>query len=238
MEIKKVVQTIQTGKPIDFSIMPNFKCNLNCWFCMYDASPEFHSNLYLQYTADFLKQFNWEMINSFGFYGGEPSIQTELYDKYINLVPESIPKFIITNGTWSVSDKYTELFINWCALHRMRIIISSTPEHIKYQDRNFLINLQKEFPGAIELKQPDEIHAQGRAIGKPGVIQDCKLTCQRTDRNLRLGLKPDGNIIFQNCHGEYHIIQRYTDPFEGIIERTQKIVDDCYNKTISNKLKD
>lgn len=223
-----MVETTQTGKPIDFSIMPSFRCNLRCWFCMYNAGPDgHHETLDYEKTKSFLSQFDWNMINAFGFYGGEPSINTDLYDKFIDLVPERIKKFVITNGTWSVSPKYTEMFINWCALHQFHIIVSSTPEHVKYQHRSLLVNLEKEFHGAIELKKPDAIHAQGRAKGKTGVISDCGMTCQRSDRNIRLGLKPSGDIVYQNCHGEYHIIQTYLEPFEGIIERTQEVVKKC-----------
>ena len=194
---------------------------------MYNASPENNQILDLEKTKAFLSQFDWKLINAFGFYGGEPSIDTELYNKFVVLVPTNIPKFIITNGTWSKNLEETIKFLNWCARNRFHIIISSTPEHIKFQDRHFLEMLAKEPNSGIELKAADEIHAQGRAKNLEGIISDCKLTCQRTDRNLRLGLKPDGNIIFQNCHGEYHTVQSYSEPFKGIIQRTQKIASEC-----------
>ena len=205
---------------------------------MYDASPDgYHEILNYEKTKMFLEQFDWNMINAFGFYGGEPSIDTDLYDKYVALVPDRIPKFVITNGTWSVSPKYTELFINWCALHQFHIIVSSTPEHIKYQHRLLLENLAKEFKGSIELKKPDAIHAQGRAKEHLSVISDCGLICQRSDRNIRLGLKPDGKIVFQNCHGEYHIVQTYNEPFDGMIKRTREIVDRCITQKSGNEAK-
>lgn len=226
-----MVETVQTGKPIDFSIMPSFNCNLRCWFCMYDCSPENHKELNYEKTKDFLQQFDWTMINAFGFYGGEPSIAMPLYDKFISLVPESINKFVISNGSWSTNFDKTDDFLQWCNKHHLYIIVSSTPEHIKFQHRSFLEELAKSLKGLLELKKPDEIHAQGRAKDKPNIVNDCKLTCQRTDRNVRLGLKPDGNIVFQNCHGEYHIVQTYDEPFDGILERTESIVSKCYNKT-------
>lgn len=222
-----MVATKQTGKPIDFSIMPSFRCNLRCWFCMYDASPENQQILDYEKTKLFLAQFDWSQINAFGFYGGEPSIDMVLYDEFVHLVPGDIPKFVITNGTWSKDYGSTEDFLKWCVKRRFHIIVSSTPEHIQHQHRSFLENLAKAFDGAIELKPPDEIHAQGRAKGHEGIENNCKLTCQRADRNIRLGLKPDGNIVFQNCHGEYHIIQTYNDPFDGMLERTQQIINQC-----------
>ncbi len=230
-----MTETLQTGKPIDFSIMPSFKCNIRCWFCMYDASPENQMELDFEKTKAFLNKFDWTMINAFGFYGGEPSISTELYDKFIALVPEDIAKFVITNGTWSIDTNRTVKFLEWCAKHYFHVIISSTPEHIKHQNRSLIERLSREYEG-IELKKPDEIHAQGRAKGLPGVQTDCKFTCQRTDRNIRLGLKPDGNIVFQNCHGEYHIVQTYNDPFKGLLERTNQIKSSCLkNKTEANQ---
>lgn len=222
-----MAKTKQSGKPIDFSIMPSFKCNLSCWFCMYNCHPNIRHELDYEKTKLFLAQFDWSQINAFGLYGGEPSVNRPLYHKFIKLVPDNVSRFIITNGTWSRSLKDTNEFLGWCVYMNFHVIVSSTPEHIKYQDRSFLESLAMESDGVIELKEPDEIHAQGRARGKPGVINDCKMSCQRKDRNIRLGLKPDGNIVFQNCHGEYHIIQTYEQSFDGILERTKKVVEEC-----------
>jgi hypothetical protein len=195
---------------------------------MYDASPDNKLVLDYEKTKKFLTQFDWNMINAFGFYGGEPSIDMELYDRFIALIPKQITnKFVITNGTWSNNYNDTVGFLEWCYDHKFHIIVSSTPEHVAHQNRKLLEQLTKESKDGIELKKPDEIHAQGRAKGLPNIITDCKHTCQRTDRNIRLGLKPDGNIVYQNCHGEYHIVQNYEQPFEGILNRTQRIVADC-----------
>ena len=221
---------MQLGKPIDFSVMPSFRCNLTCWFCMYNCGPEVIQELDYSKTKTFLASVDWSMINAFGFYGGEPSISIPLYDQFIALVPKEINKFLITNGSWSTCLETTKVFLMWCAKHSFQVIVSSTPEHVKFQDRNFLKLLEKTFAGAIELKAPDEIHAQGRAKGKPGIIKDCRGSCLRTDRNIRLGLKPDGNIVFQNCHGEYHVVQTYNEPFTGILDRTVGIRDACLRK--------
>ena len=227
-----MVDTVQTGKPIDFSIMPAFRCNLHCWFCMYDCGPDNHMVLDYDKTKKFLELFDWSQINACGFYGGEPSIDMPLYDRFIQLIPKGINRFVISNGSWSTDMDQTRAFIKWCASNEFYLIVSSTPEHIRFQHRSFLENLEKDFHGAIELKKPDEIHAQGRAIGDPRASTDCKLTCQRLDRNIRLGLKPDGDIIFQNCHGEYHVIQTYNDPFDGILERTIKVVAECFVRKV------
>lgn len=215
-----MAETKQSGKPIDFSIMPSFRCNLRCWFCMYDCGPDNATRLNLSRTSRFLEKFDWSMINAFGFYGGEVSIDLPLYDKFIALVPDDLPKFVITNGTWSQDDDQTHQFLQWCTFQRLHVIVSSTSEHVAHQKRNLLEALSRESRGWIELKNPDEIHAQGRAKGKPGVRANCGKSCLRPDRNIRLGLKPDGNIVYQNCHGEYHVVQTYDDPFDGIVKRT------------------
>ena len=222
-----MVETAQTGKPIDFSIMPSFRCNLRCWFCMYDCSLENKYELDYEKTKAFLGKFDWSQINACGFYGGEVSIAMPLYERFIALVPESINRFTITNGTWSTDYDKAHEFLIWANKHRLYTIVSSTPEHIKFQHRAYLDELVKRLPGLLELKKPDEIHAQGRAKGKQGVVNDCKLTCQRTDRNIRLGLKPDGNIVFQNCHGEYHVVQNYEQPFSCLLTRTQAVISAC-----------
>jgi hypothetical protein len=216
-----MVKTPQTGKPIDFSIMPSFVCNLQCWFCMYDCGP--HNKIELNYnkTVEFLKQIDWSLINMCGFYGGEPSINIPMYEKFIKLIPDNLPRFVITNGTWSTDVIKRTNFINWCIYNKLWIIISSTSEHIKYQNRTWLEAFAKEMNKAVNnfivLKEPDEIHAQGRAKNYPNVVNFCKFACQRPDRNIRLGLKPDGDIVYQNCHGEYHIVQTYEDKFDGIL---------------------
>ncbi len=212
---------------MDFSIMPSYHCNLRCWFCMYNGGPDAKAELDYEKTKLFLLQFDWSLVNSFGFYGGEPSIDTPLYDKFIELVPHSIPKFVITNGTWSVDTDRASRFLKWCIHHSFRVVVSSTPEHIKHQWRSFLENLTREFDGVLLLKTPDRIHAQGRARGESGVPSDCELACLRKDRNTRLGLKPDGNIVFQNCHGEYHTVQTYEEPFDGMLGRTKRLVEHC-----------
>jgi hypothetical protein len=194
---------------------------------MYDASPDNHMTLDFEKTKVFLNQFDWSMINAFGFYGGEPSIEMSLYDKFIKLVPENIQKFVITNGTWSKSEIDTLNFIKWCVKHQFHVIVSGTPEHQLHQARQFLEAYAPETNGALELKPADEIHAQGRAKVYPNIQSDCKMACQRTDRNIRLGLKPNGDVVFQNCHGEYHIVQTYNDPFAGIIEKVQVIKESC-----------
>jgi hypothetical protein len=221
-----MVKTPQSGKPIDISIMPSFECNLKCSFCMYNAGPDNKEILSLYKTKRFLKTVDWSQINWCGFYGGEPSINMPLYDKFVELVPKSIKKFVITNGTWSLDEYATIRFLRWC-VRKFHIIISSTPEHVKYQNRPFLEILSHNYPDEIVLKEPDEIHAQGRAKYLIDVKSYCQFACRRTDRNMRLGLKPNGDIVYQNCHGEYIVVQTYKDKFDGIYERAKNLQVKC-----------
>lgn len=226
-----MVKTLQhPTKPIDFSIMPSFHCNLHCSFCMYDAGPDNHTRLNYDKTKLFLAKIDWSVINACGFYGGEPSIDMGLYQQFIDLIPKNTQRFVITNGTWSSDANHAAEFLYWCTVNKLRMIVSSTQEHIVHQDREFLQKLAAVSGGNLELKKPDEIHAQGRAKDLIGIKSNCQSACMRTDRNTRLGIKPDGNIVYQNCHGEYHIIQSYEEPFMGILNRVKIKVDNCLRK--------
>lgn len=230
-----MVKTKQSGKPIDFSIIPSFKCNLECWFCMYDCGPNNEIKLDYWETLSFISEFDWNKINAFGFYGGEPSIEMDLYQDFISMIPSKIPRFVITNGVWSNDLKFASAFLTWCSTNRLHIIVSGTPEHIANQDREYLEYLNRECPNGLELKKADVIHAQGRAKNYDNVSRDCEYTCQRSDRNMRLGLRPDGNVIFQNCHGEYHTIQTYKDGFNGMYEKAIDIFTSCYKLKSTQK---
>lgn len=231
------MQNNKQKQMIDLAIMPSFECNLKCWFCMYDCGPDNKQVLDYEKTKKFLSKVDWGLVNACGFYGGEPSINMELYQKFIDLIPgydgkRYIYRFTITNGSWSLLDREKKWeFVKWCINNYLQIIISSTPEHIKHQDRMFLESYaracNKTSPNFIVLKEPDEIHAQGRAKEDPRAKQNCEIKCQDKSRNIRLGLKPDGNVVFQNCHGEYHIVQTYEDEFDGIVERVNRIVEKC-----------
>ncbi len=215
---------------IDFAIMPSFECNLHCWFCMYDCGPSNHQTLDFVKTKAFLAKFDWRRIHGVALYGGEPSINTGLYDRFLALLPppvSGVERYVITNGSWSMNERSTMRFLEWCLDRRFReIIVSSTPEHVAHQDRSVLTFWAERVSG-LWLKPPDQIHAQGRAAGVPGVPTFCKRSCEHDTRNMRLGLKPDGKIVYQNCHGEYHVIQTYDDPFEGMIEQAERTQQDC-----------
>ena len=84
---------------VDFSFMPSLQCDLSCAHCMYNSSPFNKAELDFDQTARFVETIDWRLINSCGFYGGEPGINTPMYERFMELVPSAIPKFTITDGT-------------------------------------------------------------------------------------------------------------------------------------------
>ena len=79
----------------DISFMPSLECNLFCSFCMYDASPWNTTWVDLAALREFIETIDFAQINSFGLYGGEPSISMALYDRVLSLLPKEIKKFVI-----------------------------------------------------------------------------------------------------------------------------------------------
>lgn len=191
---------------------------------MYDSQLQETEILNLDRTAKFIEKWDWSMIRQVGFYGGEPSINMPLYQRFIDLIPKDKSKFIITNGVWS-KDKYKSWeFIDFVIRNDFYLVVSGTDEHQQYQDRGVLLQLEKEFPDAMRLKGGDIIHAMGRA---KGIDSDCNKWCQHDGRVMRLAIHPSGNIMYQNCHGDYPLVQTIDDPFKGIYERALKTAKVC-----------
>jgi len=209
---------------IDFSIMPSLRCNLQCSFCMYDA--QLYETDVLDYAraANFIDQWKWEDINAVGFYGGEPFINLPLYQNFIDLIPFYIPKFIISNGSWSTDLGLTIEFLHFLQKNELFLIVSGTKEHTPFQNREVLEILYNEHSEAMRLKSEDVIHEMGR--GKPEHTC-CGAFCQYDKRVMRLAIHPSGNIIYQNCHGNYPIVQTIDDPYEGIYERALAVAEKC-----------
>lgn len=199
----KNAEDVKDLTKVSFSFIPSLRCNNRCSFCMYNASPDNKMVLDYDMTAVWMKGVDWSKVLGWGLYGGEPSIETDLYQRFYELLPEDLPKFVITNGTWSVDDKLTKDFLGWCA-GKFHIIISGTLEHQRHQDVNFLAALAKEFDGAITLKDEDEeMHPMGRlARGDWG----CTERCIWHEQPIRLGIFTTGHIILQNCDGVYPVV--------------------------------
>lgn len=73
---------------VDLSIMPSLECNLSCTFCMYSAGPNNFLTLDVEQTHRFLETVDWDIVPVCGFYGGEPSVDMELYDIFVNMIPD------------------------------------------------------------------------------------------------------------------------------------------------------
>jgi hypothetical protein len=207
---------VKQAKDIDFSFMPTLECNLECPHCMYDVSPENIDILNYDFTKEFVNTFDWEQINSCGFYGGEPSINLDLYKKYINLIPEEIPKFMITNGNWSV--QWTDLieFVNYIMDNNIQVFVSSSPYHIEYQNEKLLAVAIKAAKGLIQIKDEDELFLPMGRLAEDDWT--CTKKCLRWNKPMRLALQPSGNVIYQGCDGVYPIIGTYYNQLETLIE--------------------
>jgi len=194
------------------SFIPSLRCNNRCSFCMYKASPENNTQLNLEDARIFVKTVDWNKVIGWGLYGGEPSIEMDLYDKFYQLLPEDVPKFIITNGSWSKSEYDTDKFLRWCA-NKFRIVISScTDEHRNHQN----IDILKELSGRKDVYvkfDDEELHPMGGNFhGKV----NCSEKCLWHQQPIRFGLFPTGDVILQNCDGAYPIIGRIEDGFDSV----------------------
>jgi hypothetical protein len=218
---------------VDFSIIPSLRCNLRCPFCMYDCSPDNNTELNYVKTEEFISTIDWGKISSWGFYGGEPSIDTPNYDRFMNLIPKDISKFIITNGSWSSS---AHAHLDWWEFvnkrvsehgDKLRIVISGTPEHKRFQ-RGSLIESIGKWEG-ITLKEDDDIHPMGRAKRDNWT---CSKKCLTHPQPIRLGIFPTGDIILQNCDGVYPVISNYESSFEVAYALAKDIrlgIRNCHN---------
>ncbi len=216
-----MVEIVKVGKRLDlydFSLLPSLECDLSCWFCMYAAGPSNQTTLNHAKTAAYVATWDWSMIPTVGFYGGEPSINTELYQRFIDLLPPEKPRFTISNGAWSTDRDRTHDFLRWCGTNALRVIVSGTPEHTIHQNRKLLENMV-ESNEWLTVKGDDDIHPMGRAAGTVSCTQKCGWHEQQT----RLAVFPTGDIILQNCDGAYPVISDYTQPFGELDKHVRRI---------------
>lgn len=212
----------QNQNGIDFSIMPSLECNLKCSFCMYNSSPENKQQIDLKKLVKFLNTIPNKIINSFGLYGGEPSINILLYGKVINLLPENILKFTITNGTWT--KPYNDKFPAFIKKYNLQCFISSTPEHKVFQDP-FIIKVASKSLEFYTIKDDD---TQGTLLpmgrNKQGEWH-CTKKCLRDKNPQRFAAKPNGDIIFQSCDGIFPVVGNINNPFN--LEAYSKQITNC-----------
>ncbi len=206
---------------VSFSFIPSLKCNNRCSFCMYGAGPDNNTTLDYGKTAKWMATVNWRKVIGWGLYGGEPSIEMDLYQKFYELLPKDLRKFVITNGTWSTDPDKTNDFLKWCA-NKFHIIISGTPEHRANQHVAHIEQLVKLFSDAITYKPEwEEMHPMGRLAKKDWA---CTKKCVWHEQVTRLGIFPTGHIILQNCDGVYPVIGHISkDSFEDAFIQGQAI---------------
>lgn len=212
---------------IDCSFIPSYECNLKCWFCMYNCGSNQKSTLDIEKTKYFISKINFSKINQFGFYGGEISINLDLYQKFIDLVPTHFPKFTITNGTWSRNLIDKEKFINFITTNKIYTKVSCTPEHIKHQNQKVLKEVCKEYKN-IKIKENDDTKSKllpmGRLSNRPF---SCSFKCTKLSSNqpFRIALEPDGSVIFQNCDGIYPTVGSYKNSLEEIEKNIYELIE-------------
>lgn len=209
---------------IDLSIIPSLECNIECPFCMYDAGKDKKDILDIGKTRKFLETVHWDRVNSCGFYGGEPTINLPLYQKFIDLVPKGMKKWIITNGTWSTDFDKMEEALRFFGDNDMYVIVRGAEYHRKFQSREMLQWLKRYHPDSIRLKGADVIHPMGRAKDNGA---ECTRKCGSYAVPTRVGVFPNGYILFQNCDGRYPVIQTYEESFVGIMSRVQDTIRAC-----------
>ncbi len=83
----------------DMSFMVSKHCDLKCTFCMYSSGPNVIDLIDMQQFHTWMKTVRWGFINSVGMYGGEPTLFLAEYEHILNNCNQTVPKFMITNGT-------------------------------------------------------------------------------------------------------------------------------------------
>lgn len=202
----------------DLSFMYSKHCDLECLFCMYDSSPQVHDKLDLTELKQFIRTIDFNLINSCGFYGGEPSLFMKENTKIMDMLPLrfNIPKFVITNGTWSKSLEATQDFLQWMLDHKLTVYISQTTWHKQFQDAESLAFLSKMSKHFILKESDTQMLSMGRLARQN---PSCFERCQWDQRPTRIAVQPDGSIIFQTCDGVYPVIGHMRDGFDFIHER-------------------
>jgi hypothetical protein len=210
------------GQMFDLSFMYSKQCDLSCSFCMYSSGPQVYDRMDLQKFRSWMKTVRWGLINGIGIYGGEPS----LFLKENSIILEhtnSVPRFCITNGTWSKSPVSTAAFMLWALGWKVQVFVSGTDQHVAFQDRAMLEYLSHTYPTMVRLKAPDtQILPMGRLIGEQ---VKCTVKCMRPRyiAPTRIAVQPDGTIIYQSCDGVYPVIGSWdTDTFDDIVKKVDE----------------
>jgi hypothetical protein len=192
---------------------------------MYKGGPEQKQTLELCKAEHFLLNVDLSKINSFGFYGGEISVNMDLYQKFIDLTPRTKPRFTITNGTWSKDFEKAYQFIVFAINNLLWVKVSSTIEHKKHQNENRLKHLVELTQNLIHIKENDDTKSRllpmGRLSNQPF---SCTMRCLKMKEPYRIAMQPDGNIIFQSCDGVYPIVGNWENSLSDIELNVRRII--------------
>lgn len=204
---------------------------------MYCAGPDMDIQLNLDDAKHFVDTVDWDKICGWGFYGGEPSIDIELYQQFYELLPlpnkvsDFVPKFIITNGSWSKSEYDTGRFLRWCRDKFDIYISSGTDEHRAQQDPDVIRTLSQH-EGIHVRYEDEELIPMGRNFKSSMKFQSpCTEKCLWHKQPVRLGLFPTGDVVLQNCDGAYpvvsHIKEGFTVAFDRAVQIREKGLREC-----------
>lgn len=206
---------------IDLSFMASLECDLSCGHCMYNSSPANQKKLDYLRVVEWTKTIEWSKINACGFYGGEPGIMLDWYEKFIELVPDEVPKFIITNGTWSVDSKKIRNFLAFSHKYNLNVVVSGTRWHTPFQNRGILIDLMVK--GLLTLKgEETNLIPMGKAA--KWLPKGCTQVCQQWSKPWRIAIHPENDIIFQSCDGSYPHLQTLNEPFGNVTENITNLL--------------
>jgi len=216
-------QNSENPRMYDLSFMYTLRCDLKCPFCMYDSGPDVWDSMNMPMLDNWLWTVDPNLIASFGLYGGEPGVDLEGFGYCLQMAKRIIgerPSFVITNGTWSTSMEKTDVFLRWCSDNGLFVVVSGTPFHRKTQDREILETLVQLYPTAMRLKPEHENFIPMGRLGHNEVA--CTVKCRSWNRASRIAVKPNGDILFQNCDGVFPVVGTYHDRFDVIDEKVQR----------------
>lgn len=209
----------------DLSFLYTRRCDLECPFCMYDSSPRVDDALDLPQLERFLRTVDFELVHACGFYGGEPAVALDGFGSIAMLLPDDVPRFVITNGTWSRDEARTIRFLSWVLRHKMAVFVSGTPYHRRHQDRAKLEQIAASYFGVTLKESDEELLPMGKLSG--GYV-DCSLKCFWAVGPLRLAVMPDGTIIYQTCDGVYPAVGTIQDSFYQVHRRVGKLREEGF----------
>lgn len=212
---------------VDLSFMASLECDLNCAHCMYNSSSRTKQRLDYEKVKAWCAGIDWSQVHACGFYGGEPSILLDWYARFVELVPDGVPKFVITGGAWSKDATRTAEFVAFTQRYAMRVTVSGTRWHTPFQNRLVLESLASAYGFVLKGGEEGRLISMGRA--KLWLGNTCTYACLRWNKPWRLALHPENGIIFQSCDGEYPKLQALDEPFSAVLPNIRALLGNRMN---------